>query len=245
MKNTNNLFVSVVIPAAGKGTRMNVGENKQLIEIKGKPILAWTLETFQNCSQINEIVLVTSEEFKTVFKNNIVDKYGFTKVSSVQTGGYERQHSVFNGLKSVDNKCDIVLIHDGARPFIDENTIINSIKKAQEFGAACVAVQQKDSVKFGNEKDFIEETLDRSRIWIAQTPQAFRFGIVMDAHISAEEEDYFGNDDSVLVERFFAKNKMNNKVKIVVGKYDNIKITTNEDIAIANVIADYRLKEDN
>ncbi len=245
MKNTNNLFVSVVIPAAGKGTRMNVGENKQLIEIKGKPILAWTLETFQNCSQINEIVLVTSEEFKTVFKNNIVDKYGFTKVSSVQTGGYERQHSVFNGLKSVDNKCDIVLIHDGARPFIDESTIIDSIEKAHKFGAACVAVQQKDSVKFGNEKDFIEETLDRSRIWIAQTPQAFRFGIVMDAHISAEEEDYFGNDDSVLVERFFAKNKMNNKVKIVVGKYDNIKITTNEDIAIANAIAEYRLKEEN
>lgn len=240
MKKAKELFVSVVIPAAGKGTRMNVGENKQLIEIKEKPILAWTLEAFQNCNQIDEIVLVTSEESIPVFKNKIVDKYGLTKVSSIQIGGYERQNSVFNGLKSVDNKCDIVLIHDGARPFIDEKTITDSIEKAYEFGAACVAVQQKDSVKFGNEKDFIEETLDRSRIWIAQTPQAFRFGIVMDAHISAEEDDYFGNDDSVLVERFFAKHKMNNKVKIVVGRYDNIKITTNEDIAIANAIADYR-----
>jgi 2-C-methyl-D-erythritol 4-phosphate cytidylyltransferase len=240
MKNNKELFVSVVIPAAGKGSRMNANKDKQFIKIKGKPVLALTIEAFQNCSLVDEIVLVTSKDQILKFKQDIVDKYRLTKVSSIQDGGNERQQSVMKGLEAVDGKCDIVLIHDGVRPFISERTITATIDAAREFGAACACVQQKDSIKVGDENDFIQKSLDRSKIWIAQTPQAFKYKLVMDAHLSAEKDGFFGNDDSVLVERFCKIKELETKVKIVTGQYDNIKITTDEDIIIADAIAESR-----
>ncbi len=221
MSNNKELFVSVVIPAAGKGTRMNMNENKQFINIKGKPVLARTIEAFQKCNRVNEIVLVTSTDQIHACKQNIIEKYSLTKVSSVQDGGYERQQSVFKGLKAVNDKCDIVLIHDGARPFINEQTINESIDAAYEFGAACVAVQQKDSIKVGDEDDFINETLDRSKIWIAQTPQSFKLKLVMAAHLSAEQDSYFGNAFGWL--KSYKNQKTRRSMKIVFGTF-NIKI---------------------
>jgi len=234
MKKPYDLFVSVVIVAAGKGTRMNMDINKQYMDILGKPVLARTLQVFDDCSYIDEVVLVVNEQDILYCKNDIVEYYGFDKVKALVSGGSERQDSVFNGLKEVTSGCDIVLIHDGARPFVREKSIIDSINDAREYGASCVAVPVKDTIKTSDTKGFINETLERSVLWSIQTPQAFRYDLIMNAHKSASSDGFLGTDDSILVER------LGFKVKLVMGSYDNIKITTQEDLVTAEAIAGSR-----
>jgi 2-C-methyl-D-erythritol 4-phosphate cytidylyltransferase len=229
-KKSKNLYVCSVIAAAGRGTRMNIQVNKQYVDICGIPLLARTLGIFQNSKLIDEIVLIVNEEDFIYCKQEIVDKYNFTKVSSMVTGGNNRQDSVRNGLSEVSGDTDIVLIHDGARPFIKEYSIAESIKAAYEYGAASVAVPVKDTIKRADSSGFVQETLDRNELWLIQTPQAFKYSLILEAHKKALEDGFYGTDDAVLAER------LGHKLKLVMGSYDNIKITTIEDLLIAESI---------
>jgi 2-C-methyl-D-erythritol 4-phosphate cytidylyltransferase len=230
MKKNCDLKISAVIVAAGKGTRMNMDINKVYVEVYGKPVIARTIEVFEKCSCIDEIILVVGSQELIHCKQNIVDFYGFTKVKTLVCGGRERQNSVYNGILEVSKDCDIVLVHDGARPFLNEENIIDSVDAAYEYGAASVAVPVKDTVKVSDAENFASETLDRSRLWSIQTPQAFRYDIIIQAHERAVKEGFIGTDDAVLVER------MGQKMKLVMGNYYNIKITTKEDLSMARAI---------
>lgn len=234
MKKSNEVFVSAVVVAAGKGSRMNMDTNKQYIEIGGIPVLARTLLTLQNCDMINEIILVVNGQDIIFCKQEIIDSYELDKVKKLVAGGEERQESVYNGLLEVNEECDIVVIHDGARPFVREESISGSISAAYEYGASCVAVPSKDTIKSADEDGFVNRTLDRSKLWIIQTPQAFRYELIMDAHKKAIEDGFKGTDDAVLIER------LGLPLKLVMGSYDNIKITTQEDLIIGEAIADSR-----
>jgi 2-C-methyl-D-erythritol 4-phosphate cytidylyltransferase len=225
-------FTSVVIVAAGKGTRMNMDISKQYVEVARKPVLARTIQAFEDCDFIHEIILVVNEYDILHCKQEIIEKYGFQKVKSLVSGGSERQSSVYNGLREVNKACEVVLIHDGARPFIEENTILACVEGALLFDACCTAVPVKDTIKTASEDGFIKETLKRSDLWSIQTPQAFKYQVIMDAHRRAAEEGFLGTDDAVLVERagFI--------VKLIKGSYNNIKITTQEDLTFAEAIAE-------
>lgn len=231
MYSEENAKASVVIAAAGKGTRMGLDRNKQYIELLGKPVLARTIQTFEDCALIGEIIVVANMAEVGYCRENITDRYGFKKVRCVVAGGATRQQSVFNGLKHVSPDCGIVLIHDGARPFIDDASIKACVEAAAECGAAIAAVPVKDTIKRADADGFVDETVDRSSLWSIQTPQAFRYQLIAEAHRRAEEEGFEGTDDAVLAERSGLK------VRLVMSSYYNIKITTREDLAIAAAIA--------
>ncbi len=222
--------VSAVIVAAGQGTRMNMNVRKQFIGIAGVPVLARTIKAFEDCELINEIIVVVNSSDIMYCKQAIVDCYGFKKVKVIVSGGNERQDSVFNGLRQVDQECSVVVIHDGARPFVENEHIRSCIEAANEFGAASLAVPVKDTIKSGDADGFVSQTLERKHLWSIQTPQGFRYPVIIKAHEKAIEEGYTGTDDCVLAER------LGIRTKLVTGSYYNIKITTKEDIAIAEAI---------
>jgi 2-C-methyl-D-erythritol 4-phosphate cytidylyltransferase len=227
----NRLFCSAVIVAAGKGTRMKLDINKQYVHINGEPVLARALKAFEMCPAIDEIILVVNSQEIVYCKQNIADLFGFQKLKAITAGGEQRQNSVYNGLKEISGRCDIVLVHDGARPFVDERTINDCIDAAARYGAACAAVPVKDTIKTGDADSFICDTLDRNSLWSIQTPQAFNFELLKNAHEAAAEDGFMGTDDAVLAERG------GKPVKLVMGSYFNIKITTREDLIIAEAIA--------
>ncbi len=221
--------VVAIVPAAGESKRM--GEKKELLLLGGKPILAHTLKPLEDHPQISEIILVVDEKSIEKCKSEIVEKYVFKKVKEVVVGGKERQDSVYNGLQKITKDCDIVLIQDGARPFLTEDLITRSIEEVEKHNAAAVAVSCIDTIKFAHkEKDMALETLDREYLWMAQTPQTFRYELILKAYEKAEEDNFKGTDDASLVER------MGVPVKIVRGSYDNIKITTPQDLILAEAI---------
>ncbi|MGN1317442.1 MAG: 2-C-methyl-D-erythritol 4-phosphate cytidylyltransferase [Lachnospirales bacterium] len=215
---------SVIICAAGVGKRMKSKVAKQYILLNDRPILSYTIEAFEKSKDICEIIIVTGKEDIDFVKNEIVDKFGFKKVKSITAGGAERQHSVYNGLKAVSKDCDIVLVHDGVRPFITEENIHNIIEETKIYNACCLGVKVKDTIKICDENGYINETPKRDKLWAAHTPQSFRYDIIMKAYESAFSEGILGTDDSMLVERIGVK------VKMVEGSYNNIKITTPEDL---------------
>lgn len=229
VKNTA-LKVCAVIPAAGKGTRMNMDVNKQYIEINGVPILARTLQVFEKCEVISNIVLVVNSHDIMWCKQNIVLKYNLSKVSTIASGGASRQESVFKGLKCLPEDCDIVIIHDGARPFVNENMIKASIQAALECGAGCVGVPAKDTIKIIDDDNYVCTTPPREFVWSIQTPQTFKYDIIMKAHSDAIQKGVEATDDASLVEI------MNYKVKLVEGSYRNFKITTKEDLLFAEAL---------
>ncbi len=228
----SKLFTSLVVVAAGKGTRMNMAMNKQYIKVRGIPILARTLGKFDALGYINEIILVVHNDDILFCKENVIDAYDFKKIKCVVTGGLTRQDSVFNGLKEVYDKADVVIIHDGARPFVEEDSIAACIEAAAEFGASTVAVPVKDTIKISNSEGLADSTPDRSTLWAVQTPQAFKYGIIMDSHERARNDSFTGTDDTVLAERAGIK------TKLVMGSYNNIKITTKEDLIFAEAIVE-------
>lgn len=227
---------SVVIAAAGKGTRMGLDINKQYIEVHGRPILAMTIQSFEDCGQIDEIVVAANENEIEYCRRNIVEKFGFKKVKAFASGGETRQQSVFNGLCRVSPDCSIVLIHDGARPFIRQESIMACIDAARAHGAACAAVPVKDTVKLANAECFVDRTIDRSGLWQIQTPQAFEYGLIIDAHKKALSEGFDATDDAMLAERLGCR------VKLVKSDYFNIKITTREDLVFAEAICSVRCR---
>jgi 2-C-methyl-D-erythritol 4-phosphate cytidylyltransferase len=231
IKNKNKKNCAIIV-AAGKGTRMNAERNKQFLDIAGVPVLARTILAFENTDAVDEIVLVVNSDDIPCCKRDIIDKYGFRKIKTIAGGGKERQDSVYNGLLQLDESCGIVLIHDGARPFIDKKSILKCIKAASEYGAACLAVPVKDTVKIADGDGHVKGTPDRSSLWQAQTPQSFKYEIITEAYQKAMADGIMATDDSSLVEMIGVK------AKIVPGSYYNIKITTQEDLVLAQAIAE-------
>lgn len=216
---------SVIIPAAGQGKRMKAGFNKQFIMLQNKPVIIHTLLTFEQDINCNRIILVINSAEVQEFQQ-LCATYNISKALLVE-GGKERQHSVYNGLQKATD--DIVLIHDGARPFITESLIEKVAMKAEQYEAAIVAVPVKDTIKLIMD-EIVQKTLERSSLWAIQTPQAFRLSLIKQAHELARQDNYVGTDDASLVER------MGKEVHVVLGDYRNIKLTTPDDLIIANAI---------
>lgn len=223
-------MISAVIVAGGKGKRMGQGINKQFIKLGDREILAITLEAFNNSEIINEIVVVISDDEIEFCRRNIVEKYQLNKVVKIIPGGSERQESVYNGLKECSANTEIVLIHDGARPFITKSLIAESASCASESGACTVAVPIKDTLKMVDSNNRIVGSLKREEIYSIQTPQAFKMDLIMEGHRRAYSENWKVTDDTSIVE------KMGQPVKVVLGTYFNIKLTTPEDLIIGESI---------
>jgi 2-C-methyl-D-erythritol 4-phosphate cytidylyltransferase len=218
-----------IIVAGGKGKRM--GGPKQFLQINGKPMLAWTIDVFQRTKAVNAIILVVAEEQLAQAK-----RLKASKIIAVVAGGRERQDSVRNGLAAVPQGAQIVLIHDGARPAVTPELINDSLKAVRDCGAAIVGVPVKDTIKkvqYHGPKIIESETIDRSGLWAAQTPQTFTAPIIKKAYDRLKENV---TDDAMAVE------KLGIKVKMVMGSYENLKVTTPEDLKIMAVILKGRSK---
>lgn len=222
---------TVVIAAAGQGKRMNAGKNKQFISLHNKPVIAHTLTVFDNDDWCKAIILVANEAELQDMKE-IVNTYHFQKIQQLVPGGAERQYSVANGVNTLSEE-GIVLIHDGARPFIQQFHIHQLVTEASRAGAAIIAAPVKDTIKRVEHKEVLE-TMERTSLWAVQTPQAFRLSLIKKALRQAEEEQFLGTDDASLVER------MGEKVVVVEGDYLNMKLTTKEDLLFAEAILQSR-----
>ncbi|QTB27023.1 2-C-methyl-D-erythritol 4-phosphate cytidylyltransferase [Lysinibacillus sphaericus] len=217
----------VVLPAAGSGKRMGAGQNKLFLKLLEKPILIHTLEVFQQDPFCTGIWLAVKPE-ERIYIQELLDEYRITKVKGLPDGGAERQHSVHSCMKEME-QVDIVLVHDAARPFITHAIIANLVQSAHDFGAAIAGVRAKDTMKKVR-NGVIEETVDRDSLWMIQTPQAFRFDLIVEAEDVAEKVGFLGTDEAMLVER------LGHTVHIVESSYENVKMTTQEDLLFGEAI---------
>lgn len=226
-----NLMKNVaIVLAAGQGKRMNSKVQKQFLLIKEKPVLYYTLNAFETSPLISEIILVTGKDEIEYCQKEIVEKYGFEKVGKIVAGGKERYHSVFEGIKAID-EADYVLIHDGARPFVDAEIISRACDAVKEHRACVVGMPVKDTIKIADDQGFAAQTPDRRKVWQVQTPQAFEYHLIKEAYEKLLVDEPEGiTDDAMVVETM-----TNHKVKLVEGSYRNIKITTPEDLGIATI----------
>jgi 2-C-methyl-D-erythritol 4-phosphate cytidylyltransferase len=219
-----DLKVGIVIPAGGIGKRFGSDKPKQFLEINGMPILQLTIQKFQTCDAIDFIVVVSHTDFveetqKLVYQNQ------FTKVKSIVVGGEHRQDSVWNGIKEILKfSVDIILIHDGVRPFVTNKLILDIINATEEYDAAVPGLAPKDTIKISDDNGFLVETPYRRLLYVVQTPQGFKTDLIVKAYEKAFYDKFYGTDDASLVER------IDRKVKLVKGDYNNIKITTVEDL---------------
>ena len=198
------------------------------MELNGMPVLCYSLRCFQESPLIQDIILVTGEESISYCKEEIVQKYGFTKVSAVIPGGKERYDSVYAGLCECRD-CEYVLIHDGARPFVTEEILKRGLQKVKETGACVIGMPSKDTVKLSDEEGYVKETPNRKCVWTIQTPQIFSYPLIREAHDSIRQKDMSKiTDDAMVVEQ-----ETGAKVALAEGSYQNIKITTPEDLDIA------------
>lgn len=225
---------TVVIPAAGEGKRMNAGKNKLLLELDGRPLIVHTLSVFQRDEECEGIIVVTNPTEKRAM-GSFISRFGISKVKQIVPGGAKRQSSVYEGLKACEHE-GIVLIHDGARPFVTFPIIQRLIAESEKNGAAIPAVPLKDTVKRAKD-GIVTETLERSSLWAVQTPQAFRLSLIKKAHELAEVDGVTATDDASLLER------TGFPVSIVASDFDNIKITTPDDLVTAQAILAKRRRE--
>lgn len=230
-----------IVLAAGSGSRMHNDVKKQYMEIGGKPLIYYSLKAFEE-SVIDDIVLVVSRGDVDYVKKDIVAKYGFDKVVAVVEGGLARYHSVRLGLQATNKDYDYAFIHDGARPFIDREIIMRALQAVKEYKACVVGMPAKDTIKIADEKGFAASTPDRNLMWTIQTPQVFSYKMILELYqrLDREEGELMAKginitDDAMVVEYY-----TDTKVKLVEGSYDNIKITTPEDIAVAEAIIERR-----
>lgn len=218
---------AAIVLAAGAGKRMNSSIHKQYMELSGKPVLYYSLNAFEE-SPVTEIILVVGSGEIDYCKKEIVEKYNFTKVNYIVEGGKERYHSVYEGLKTIKN-ADYVLIHDGARPFVDNDMIRRSLEAAEHYGACVVGMPVKDTIKVVNNEGFAQETPDRSSLWQMQTPQTFSYPLIYEAY----QKVIAVGDNSVTDDAMVLEHAMGHAVKIIEGSYRNMKITTPEDLLVA------------
>lgn len=220
--------VAALIPAAGQGTRMGAKVNKQLLKLFGKPVLAYTLEVFQQCSLIDQIIVVAAKSEIPVIEREIVQAYHFTKVVGIVPGGEQRQDSVRKGLENMDSAVEWVVVHDGARPLLLLAEVENIVKRALAEGTAMIAaVPVKDTIKQVDSAGKIRVTLPRKTLWAAQTPQVFPKSLLIAAHRQSVLDGISATDDAGLVEMTGVQ------VAVTMGSYENIKITTPEDLDLA------------
>ncbi|GLB61408.1 2-C-methyl-D-erythritol 4-phosphate cytidylyltransferase [Cytobacillus sp. NCCP-133] len=224
----------VILPAAGQGKRMGAGKNKLLLKIGEMPVFIHTIKVFENDPDCTGIILAINSQDEQEM-SVLLKEHNITKVDAMVEGGKERQHSVYNAAKTIAGD-GVVLVHDAARPFVGQELIRPLVKTAEEKGSAVLAVPLKDTVKKAD-GNLVAETLERSGLWAVQTPQAFRISVLLEAHRRALEEKYLGTDDASLVER------LGKEVVIVEGNYDNIKLTTPEDLYFAEAIIKKREKQ--
>ena len=222
MKHTVSQAGAVIV---GAGSSQRLGADKVFLPLAGKPLLAWSVDVCQNCELLSQIVIVLNESNLDSGRNLVAER-GWSKVVGVCLGGERRQDSVRQGLKEL-KRCDWVVIHDGARPFLTLDLIGDGLEAALGTGAATAAVPVKDTIKVGDDNEMVRETLHRQRLWAVQTPQVFRFDIITRAHGQVTDEV---TDDATLAER------LGYEVKLYMGSYHNIKITTPEDLALAEIV---------
>ncbi len=224
---------SVIIVAAGNGARMRMGISKQFIDLDGVPVLIRAINAFDSLPQIDTITVVTRKR-DIADTEGLVKKFGIKKVNAVIEGGETRQQSVMCGLSYLSaDKADNILIHDGARPFIRQEHILKLLSELEEENcrAAALGVPVKDTIKQIDVSGFITSTPDRNSLISIQTPQCFKYGLIMKAHIKAKNKGLDYTDDCAVIE-----NLTSERVKVVIGDYNNIKITTPEDIPLAEKI---------
>ncbi|OCA97672.1 2-C-methyl-D-erythritol 4-phosphate cytidylyltransferase [Clostridium beijerinckii] len=224
-------MVSAIVLAGGRGKRMGYIQSKQYIDLNGAPILYYTLKQFIENDLIDKIILVVPEDEKDYCKREVLNKYGL-KIDDLVSGGNERQESVYNALEKLE-KSDIVLIHDGARPFVSQKIISDAVEYAKRYKAAAPGVMPKDTIKIKDGNNFSVDTLVRSELVAIQTPQAFDFNLIYECHKEIKKRCISVTDDTSVVEL------LGHKVYIYEGDYKNIKITTPEDL----ILAEYFIKD--
>jgi 2-C-methyl-D-erythritol 4-phosphate cytidylyltransferase len=223
-------MVSAIIVAAGKGRRMHAGTRKQYLTVAGRTVLGHTLKKFDVCDDVDSIYLVVPEEDFDYCREKVLSPANLRKPTHLVVGGKQRQNSVFNGLKALEQKRGLVVVHDGVRPLIEPQQISSCIAEAQESGACILGIPAFDTIKRVDDANTIEATINRECLWLAQTPQVFRYKILHRAHQKAISDGFAGTDDALLVER------IGYRVKIITGSKTNLKITTTEDLAIAQAL---------
>ena len=222
--------VIALIPAAGRGRRMGHEQPKVFLPLKGTPLLVHTLRRFEACPQVHEVFPIVSKDWTAYCEEEIIRPFGFTKVPQVLAGGPTRQDSVYEGLRAVEGKADWVMIHDGARPFVPEELIRLTLEEGRRWEAVAAALPASDTIKVASSKQEVLQTLDRSQLWITQTPQAFAYRLLWRAHEAARRDGFYGTDDASLVER------QGVPVRLVKGSRFNLKITTAEDLLVAEAL---------
>lgn len=228
---------TAIVLAAGQGKRMGSSVHKQYLLLRDKPVIYYSLKVFED-STIDDIVLVVGKDEETFCRKEILEKYGFHKIKVIVEGGRERCHSVANGIRAVCWECDYIFIHDGARPFVDGEIIDRALGEVQRSRACVVGMPVKDTIKISDEMGYVSDTPARALVWQVQTPQVFDKELISEAYekLLAEEEKILAagisvTDDAMVVEYF-----MNIPVKLIQGSYKNIKITTPEDLKIAEIL---------
>ena len=226
-----------IIPAGGAGTRLGGDIAKQYLLLNSLPVLVYALSVFQASDIVSDIILVLPQNDLETMGRRIIAKYGLTKITAVVGGGAQRQDSVGNGLRAIVGPCDIVIVHDGVRPFVTCEMITRAVEAAIDCGAASIGVPAKDTIKETNDDDMVAATLPRRNLWQTQTPQAFQYDLICRAYEAAGKDHYYGTDDASLVERIGVK------VRMIAGSYENIKITTPEDLGMAEALIKEKMKE--
>lgn len=222
-------FCTAVVLAAGSGRRMGTKVHKQYLLMGGKPVLYYSLDTFQKSELIDEIILVCGSGEEEYCRHEIVEQYGLTKVGKIIPGGAERYNSVWNGLQ--ETKDGYVYIHDGARPFVDDEMIARAYECVSESHACVAGMPSKDTVKIADETQTVQQTPDRNRVWIVQTPQVFETELIRRAYdLLMKKETINVTDDAMVAEQMLGC-----PVRLFYGSYENIKITTPEDLEIAEI----------
>lgn len=230
------ILVTAIIVAAGRGNRMNSSINKVLMSLGGQPILLHSVLSFSQCARVDNLVVVAAVD-EVIRVEKMLSGVPGIKPWQVVLGGSERQYSIVNALKVIPEITDVVLVHDGARPLVTTECIDNVIQAAIEHTAAIAAVPVKDTIKTGDDSGSVTGTLKRSALWSIQTPQGFDFAILRQAYEQAMQDNYLGTDDASLVER------LGISVKIVVGNYENLKVTTPEDLIVAEALLQQKNKK--
>lgn len=224
---------TAIVLAAGQGKRMGTKVQKQYLEISGKPVLFYSLDVFQKSDIIDDIILVVGENQEDYCQKEIVEKFHITKVRKIVVGGSERYYSVWNGLQAI-SEDGYVFIHDGARPFVTEQILLRAYDAVQEEKACVVGMPVKDTIKIADDNNYAKETPNRNYVWMVQTPQVFETSLVKKAYsLLVEQEIIKVTDDAMVVEEM-----LNMNVKLVEGSYENIKITTPEDLKIAEIFVE-------
>ena len=216
-----------IVLAGGAGKRMGTATNKQFLLLDNKPIIVRTLQIFEECRPVDGVYLVVNQKDLPIMQEEILETYKFNKVVKLVIGGRLRQDSVRNGLEAIENPCDIVIIHDGARPFVSPSFIEKGIFLMEMFDAVIPAIPVKDTIKTVSKEGFVIKTLERDSLWTVQTPQTFKYDLIIKAYREGMSKKLYGYDDATFLEH------MGKKIKVIEGSPYNIKITTPEDLIIA------------